>query len=210
MFGFGFLCSLIGFSICFQSRERSQRKEEKQVFDLRWVYWLIAGIYTFYIGVFHYLANLPLSTNPLYVSVQERFWMQGFLIVSIFAGIGFSLLCIKFPRYSAWLRVCQCLRKWCYWLEITTHCFSWVVRRSNCSPKTRFSWCLATVSRTQRCICSKRCTSEWTWISCICPTLRICGTIERSFRSTRISRGPGRCITSWGAFSKEKAGTRLI
>ena len=109
MFGFGFLCSLIGFSICFQSRERSQRKEEKQVFDLRWVYWLIAGIYTFYIGVFHYLANLPLSTNPLYVSVQERFWMQGFLIVSIFAGIGFSLLCIKFPRYSAWLRVCGVL-----------------------------------------------------------------------------------------------------
>lgn len=104
----------------------------------------------------------------------------------------------------------QCLRKWCYWLEITTLCFSWVVRRSNCSPKTRFSWCSATASRTQRCICSKRCTSEWTWTSCICPTLRTCGTIERSFRSTRISRGQGRYITSWGAFSKEKAGTRLI
>lgn len=59
--------------------------------------------------MFHYLANLPLSTNPLFVSVQERFWMQGFIVISIFAGIGFSLLCIRFPRYCTWLRVCGVL-----------------------------------------------------------------------------------------------------
>ena len=107
--GFGFLCSIVGFSVCFRSEEASQRKEEKQILDLRWIYWLLAGIYTFYIVVFHYLANLPFSSNPVYIGVQERFWMQGFLVISVFAGVGFSVLCIKYPRFCKWLRLCGVL-----------------------------------------------------------------------------------------------------
>ena len=37
----------------FAAREDSQRKEEKEVFDRRWVYWLLLFCFLFYVIVFH-------------------------------------------------------------------------------------------------------------------------------------------------------------
>jgi len=53
--------------------------------------WGLALVLTllFYLLVFHYLANLPLS-NPLLFGVNARFWQQPFLLVALFAGVGLS------------------------------------------------------------------------------------------------------------------------
>ena len=42
---------------------------------------------SFYMGVFNYLANLPLD-KPLYFGVHQRFWMQAHLIAFGFIGMG--------------------------------------------------------------------------------------------------------------------------
>ena len=49
----------------FAAREDSQRKEEKEVIDRRLVYWLLLFCFLFYVVVFHYLANLPLSKEAM-------------------------------------------------------------------------------------------------------------------------------------------------
>ena len=51
----------------------------------------LAGAWTFYVVVFHSLANLPLS-DPLLYGVHARFWMQPNLIVCLFAGVGVDLI----------------------------------------------------------------------------------------------------------------------
>lgn len=90
---FGLILAIIGL-VCsvFASREQNQRKEEKVVYDRRWVFWLLCFCFFFYILVFHYLANLPISEEPLYVGVQMRFWMQGFILLAVFVGIGYHIV----------------------------------------------------------------------------------------------------------------------
>lgn len=44
----------------------------------------------FYTILFHKLANLPIDSNPLFVGVQKRFWMQSYIILFIFISIGFD------------------------------------------------------------------------------------------------------------------------
>ncbi|KAK8815763.1 hypothetical protein WA538_004887 [Blastocystis sp. DL] len=92
----------------FAAREDSQRKEEKEVFDRRWVYWLLLFCFLFYVIVFHYLANLPLSKEAIFVGVQLRFWMQGFIVIAIFMGIGLHALTttLQLPSVLALLAAC--------------------------------------------------------------------------------------------------------
>ena len=47
---------------------------------------VILATLLFYLAVFHLLANLPLG-NALLYGVHQRFWMQPFIIVVIFAGV---------------------------------------------------------------------------------------------------------------------------
>lgn len=46
----------------------------------------------FYTVLFHTLANLPIDSNPLFVGVQKRFWMQSYIVLFIFMSIGFEKL----------------------------------------------------------------------------------------------------------------------
>ena len=48
---------------------------------------LLVVLLAFYLGVFHSLANLPL-TNKLLYGVHQRFWMQPNFVLFIFAGLG--------------------------------------------------------------------------------------------------------------------------
>lgn len=61
-----------------------------------------------YIGVFHYLNNMPLD-NPLLFGVQARFWMQPNWLASTFAGVG--LCTIAFATAGAFEVVLTGLRK---------------------------------------------------------------------------------------------------
>lgn len=45
----------------------------------------------FYFGIFHSLANLPLSNKLLY-GIHQRFWMQPNVLLFIWAGIGYNAL----------------------------------------------------------------------------------------------------------------------
>lgn len=51
--------------------------------------WLLLVTYTFYMIVFHSLANLPLSEGLTY-GVHMRFWQQPNVIVFIWLGVGFD------------------------------------------------------------------------------------------------------------------------
>ena len=97
----GALLGVAGVWLCLESADKSQRKEEKTVFDLRAVKFVLLGAFLFYVVVFHYLANLPLDTKPLFVSVQMRFWMQGFVLFALFIGVGYHLLFQKYPRFQS-------------------------------------------------------------------------------------------------------------
>lgn len=93
------MLSLVGMSECFTADSQSQRKEEKEVLDRRCVFWLLSLMYTLYIVIFHYLANLPISADPLFVNIQMRFWMQGFIVVAVFMGIGFTKITHLLPQF---------------------------------------------------------------------------------------------------------------
>lgn len=97
----GALLGVAGVWLCLESADKSQRKEEKTVFDLRAVKFVLLGAFLFYVVVFHYLANLPLDTKPLFVNVQMRFWMQGFVLFALFIGVGYHLLFQKYPRFQS-------------------------------------------------------------------------------------------------------------
>ena len=56
---------LLGMWSCFGEQAANQRKEEKTVLDRRWIGWLLVLAWLFYVLVFHYLANLPLTNEPL-------------------------------------------------------------------------------------------------------------------------------------------------
>lgn len=94
----GCLLGVAGAWLCLQSADKNQRKEEKTVFDLRTAKFVLLAAFLFYVVVFHYLANLPLSTKPLFVNVQMRFWMQGFVLFALFIGVGYHLLFQTYPR----------------------------------------------------------------------------------------------------------------
>lgn len=49
----------------FGNQSVNQRKEEKTVYDKRWIGWLLVASWLVYVVVFHYLANLPLKNEPL-------------------------------------------------------------------------------------------------------------------------------------------------
>ena len=62
----GLIIAVIGIiSYAFAPQNQSQRKEEKIVYDRRWISWLLCFCFLFYVLVFHYLANLPISEEPL-------------------------------------------------------------------------------------------------------------------------------------------------
>ena len=93
----GLIIAVIGIiSYAFAPQNQSQRKEEKIVYDRRWISWLLCFCFLFYVLVFHYLANLPISEEPLYIGVQMRFWMQGFILVAVFIGMGYHIICSTF------------------------------------------------------------------------------------------------------------------
>ena len=50
-----------------------------------------------YVGVFHYLNNMPLD-NPLLFGIQARFWMQPNWLASTFAGVGLYAAAIAIAR----------------------------------------------------------------------------------------------------------------
>lgn len=99
--GVGLLLGIAGMWLCLRSQSENQRKEDKTVFDLRLVKYVLLAAFLFYVIVFHYLANLPISTKPLYVGVQMRFWMQGFVLFTLFIGVGYHLLFQKYPRFRS-------------------------------------------------------------------------------------------------------------
>lgn len=157
----GALLGVAGVWLCLESADKSQRKEEKTVFDLRAVKFVLLGAFLFYVVVFHYLANLPLDTKPLFVNVQMRFWMQGFVLFALFIGVGYHLLFQKYPRFQSvkapamvlllLLQLAVTLPKV---LPVTAQnnyleaygARSWRPwRRAGCT------WCTATASRTRRC-----------------------------------------------------------
>ncbi|KAK8805570.1 hypothetical protein WA158_002226 [Blastocystis sp. Blastoise] len=70
-----------------------QRKEEKQIYSLKPLYVCIVFSFWFYICIFHFLANLPLELNPLYLGVQKRFWLQGLFLLSILTSVGLFHFC---------------------------------------------------------------------------------------------------------------------
>ncbi|GMF14870.1 unnamed protein product [Phytophthora lilii] len=57
----------------------------------RQVGWFIIAMYTFYMVVFHSLANLPISEGLIY-GVQMRFWQQPNVVVFLWLGIGLGYL----------------------------------------------------------------------------------------------------------------------
>ena len=59
------ILGIIGMIFYFGNQASNQRKEEKQIFDRRWIGWIFLTCFFFYIIVFHYLANLPLTQEPL-------------------------------------------------------------------------------------------------------------------------------------------------
>lgn len=63
----GVLLGAYGLYSWFGEQSANQRKEDKVVLDRRWIGWLLILAWLFYILVFHYLANLPLLKEPLYV-----------------------------------------------------------------------------------------------------------------------------------------------
>jgi hypothetical protein len=77
--GIGTLLAAIGVITGLTSKELVPRKICRLFFAL-WV-----GYCTF----FNSLSNLPVE-QPLFFGVQQRFWMQPLLLVSIFAAVGFS------------------------------------------------------------------------------------------------------------------------
>jgi hypothetical protein len=64
-------------------------------------FWLIALL--FYLVVFCSLANGPLD-SPLHVALQERFWQQGFVVVSACLGLGLAELARLLRTSAGWLR----------------------------------------------------------------------------------------------------------
>ena len=70
---------------------------------------------SFYMGVFNYLANLPLD-KPLYFGVHQRFWMQAHLIAFGFIGIGmegalhiYSYIYVHTHSHTQHVCVCVCV-----------------------------------------------------------------------------------------------------
>ncbi|GBG29410.1 Transmembrane protein 260-like [Hondaea fermentalgiana] len=55
---------------------------------------VLAAAYTFYFGIFHSLANLPLSL-PMPREVHRRFWIQPHLIVCIWLGLGVAYATLR-------------------------------------------------------------------------------------------------------------------
>ena len=53
-----------------------------------------------YVVVFNYLANLPVN-DRLMASVLARFWTMPHLVFSAWAGLGWGLLCRRWPRWQA-------------------------------------------------------------------------------------------------------------
>ena len=70
--GIGMILGIIGMIFYFGNQASNQRKEEKQIFDRRWIGWILLACFFFYIIVFHYLANLPLTQEPLYIIEQYK------------------------------------------------------------------------------------------------------------------------------------------
>ena len=59
------ILGIFGIILCFGSQASNQRKEEKQIFDRRWIGCVFLTCFFFYVIVFHYLANLTLTQEPL-------------------------------------------------------------------------------------------------------------------------------------------------
>ena len=78
----------------YASQASSQRKDEKTVRDLRVVVWVLGGAFFFYVVVFHYLANLPLDVEPLYVLMMMMMMM---MMMSIFICLIISAYLYPFP-----------------------------------------------------------------------------------------------------------------
>ncbi len=60
----------------------------------------IVGSFALYTIVFHALANLPVD-NPLFLGIQERFWLMPALLVAACAGLGVASLAARLGRWLA-------------------------------------------------------------------------------------------------------------
>eukprot|EP00696_Hemimastix_kukwesjijk_P019765 gnl/Hemi2/9138_TR3175_c0_g1_i1.p1 gnl/Hemi2/9138_TR3175_c0_g1~~gnl/Hemi2/9138_TR3175_c0_g1_i1.p1 ORF type:complete len:747 (-),score=177.76 gnl/Hemi2/9138_TR3175_c0_g1_i1:70-2289(-) len=61
---------------------------------------LFFGSFALYVLVFNYLSNLPLD-SPLYLQVQERFWMQANLMVFLWLGLGLFVIVAALTKWCS-------------------------------------------------------------------------------------------------------------
>ena len=65
----------------------------KRSFDIASAFVLMLVLY---LNFFHYLCNLPID-QPLFLGVQQRFWIQPLLLLSLFIGVGLNSILSFFP-----------------------------------------------------------------------------------------------------------------
>nr|XP_033807984.1 transmembrane protein 260 isoform X2 [Geotrypetes seraphini] len=90
-------------------------KSEKLKYSVVWLFTVMLVIYSLF---FAWRANLDI-TNPIFIGVVERFWMQSNAVISVLAGLGLVSLVSLLRKVLEDHRVIQCL-EWLFAISFVT------------------------------------------------------------------------------------------